>query len=77
MLTLGAIEGLGRVEVCTHCNCVSVHLGALTMRLEPDGLHGAAELLTRAAMALREYEKEYSVANLGDAIAQHKPHTAH
>ncbi len=45
---------LARLEFCSHCQAVSLHLGALTLRLERAALESLHSTLREALGALRE-----------------------
>ncbi|MFT3709916.1 MAG: hypothetical protein QM817_19980 [Archangium sp.] len=43
---------LGQIQRCAHCNCVSVHLGAITVRVDELGLQALAALFGEATAQL-------------------------
>lgn len=47
-----AENGLGRIEHCEHCGCVSIHLGPMTFRLNDVGLESLWALVGEAAASL-------------------------
>lgn len=47
-----ARNGVAHVQKCTECGCVSLHLGATTVRLDARALEALATLLGEAAVTL-------------------------
>jgi hypothetical protein len=47
-----ASNGVAQVQRCLDCDCVSIHVGPLTFRLDPTSLEGLWAVLGDAAMAL-------------------------
>lgn len=47
-----ASNGVAQVQRCLDCDCVSIHMGPLTFRLDPGSLEGLWAVLGDAAMAL-------------------------
>lgn len=47
-----ASSGMGRVDHCPHCGCISLHMGPLTVRMEASGVEALRQLLGAAAVQL-------------------------
>ncbi len=47
-----AKNGVAHVQRCTECDCVSIHLGPVTVRVDPHGLEALWSVLGEAAAEL-------------------------
>ena len=57
-----ASNGMGKVDYCAACQVVTLHVGAISLRLDPDSAEALWALLSEGLMALRE---ETSAAEAG------------
>jgi hypothetical protein len=53
-----ARNGVAHVQRCVHCNCVAVHLGPITVRIDPHALEALWAVLGEAAIELREQQQQ-------------------
>ena len=47
-----AKNGVAHVECCTECDCISLHIGSTTLRVDANGLEALWALLGEAASSL-------------------------
>lgn len=47
-----ARHAIAHIEGCAHCGCVSIHLGAFTVRVDAAGLTALSGVLSEAVAAL-------------------------
>lgn len=60
-----AQAGVAQVQSCTECGCVSIHLGATTLRFEPEGLEALWRVVGEAVAVLRQRRELGMTSPLG------------
>jgi hypothetical protein len=49
-----ASNGMGKVDYCAACQVVTLHVGAISLRFDPESAETLQALLSEGLMALRE-----------------------